>query len=539
MTWPQPYNPLDSALLSTLVAALPVVLLLGALASHRVKAHWAALLGLSSAMVIAILVSGMPARSAGAAAALGAAYGLFPIGWILVNVLFLYRLAVDHGAFDALREHIADITADRRLQLVLVAFSLGAFFEGAAGFGTPVAITSALLVGLGFAPLESAVLSLLANTAPVAFGALGTPIIALGGVTGLDVHALSAMVGRLLPPFSLIVPFWLVSAYCGIRRTLAVWPALLVAGGCFAIPQYLVSTYHGPWLVDIIAAICSMGALGLFLRVWKPRDAEATSDTREAATFAAAHQHAGVAPAIDIMKAWLPWMILAVFVFAWGVPAVKTGLNAISAPTFQVPGLHNAVERTPPVVLVAKPEAATFSLNWLSATGTAILLSGLVAGFFMRAGARSIRGAYADALRRARIPLLTIAAMFGIGFVMRYSGLDAILGLAFARTGRAYPYFGTMLGWLGVALTGSDTSSNVLFGSLQVLTATQVGISTVLMAAANSAGGVMGKMIDAQSIVVAGAATGYVGHEGLILRRIFWHSVALASLVGLWVMILA
>ena len=540
MPWPQPYNPLGSALLSTLVAALPVVLLLGALASHRVQAHWAALLGLGSAVVIAITMSGMPAVAAFAAAVLGAAYGLFPIGWILINVLFLYRLAVDHGAFSALREHIADITADRRLQLVLVAFSLGAFFEGAAGFGTPVAITSALLVGLGFGALESAVLSLLANTAPVAFGALGTPIIALGSVTGLDVHALSATVGQLLPPFSLIVPFWLVAAYCGVRRMLTVWPALLVAGVAFAVPQYLVSTYHGPWLVDIVAAICSMGALAAFLKMWTPSDtAEEAVIRHEAAVAAGTPHHAPASPAIDIVKAWMPWLVLAIFVFAWGVPAVKNTLNAVSAPVFQMPALHNAVERTPPVVAAVKPEAAIFTLNWLSATGTAILLAGLAAGLAMGAGRRGIASAYADALRRARIPLLTIAAMFGVGYVMRYAGLDAILGLAFARTGRAYPYFGTMLGWLGVALTGSDTSSNVLFGSLQVLTATQVGVSTLLMAAANSAGGVMGKMIDAQSIVVAGAATGFVGHEGLILRRIFWHSLALASLVGLWVLILA
>jgi lactate permease len=547
VTWPQPYDPLGNVVLSTAVAAIPVVLLLGALASQRVQAHWAALLGLGSALGIAIVVSGMPVASAAAAAALGAAYGLFPIGWILVNVLFLYRLAVEHGAFDALREHIEDVTADRRLQLVLVAFSLGAFFEGAAGFGTPVAITSALLVGLGFAPLESAVLSLLANTAPVAFGALGTPIIALGGVTGLDVQELSAMVGRILPPFSLIVPFWLVAAYAGIRRTLAVWPALLVAGGTFAVPQYLMATYHGPWLVDIVAAVCSMGALGVFLRVWKPEDQEQGAGWQgvvqgvEGSPPSPAPHPATLLPAppVNVAKAWLPWLILAVFVFAWGVPTMKNTFNAVSAPAFAVPALHTVVERTPPVVAIAKAEPAVFTLNWLSATGTAILLAGLVAGMAMRAGRRGIATAYVDALRRARIPLLTIAAMFGIGFVMRYSGLDAILGLAFAHTGRAYPYFGTMLGWLGVALTGSDTSSNVLFGSLQVLTATQVGVSTVLMAAANSAGGVMGKMIDAQSIVVAGAATGFVGHEGLILRRIFWHSVVLASLVGVSVVMLA
>ncbi|MEK7240874.1 MAG: L-lactate permease [Gemmatimonadota bacterium] len=541
--WPQPYNPLGSALLSTLAAALPIALLLGALASNRVRAHWAALLGLGSALVLAVMMSGMPAAAAGAAAVLGAAYGLFPIGWILVNVLFLYRLAVTHGAFDSLQEHVAHITGDRRLQLVLVAFSLGAFFEGAAGFGTPVAITSALLVGLGFAPLEAAVLSLLANTAPVAFGALGTPIIALSAVTGLDIHALSAMVARQLPPFSLIVPFWLVAAYAGWRGMLAVWPALLVAGAAFAIPQYLMATYHGPWLVDIVAAICSMAALGAFLRVWKPRDAaEASSLVPPHATVPVPlHSTVPLSPArrIDVRRAWMPWIVLAVFVFAWGTPVVKARLNAISALTVEVPSLHLAVERRPPVVAEPKAEAAVFTLNWLSATGTAILLAGVLAGILMGAGPRGIASAYGDALRRARIPLLTIAAMFGVGFVMRYSGLDAILGLAFARTGRLYPFFGTMLGWLGVALTGSDTSSNVLFGSLQVLTANQLGISAVLMAAANSSGGVMGKMIDAQSIVVAGAATGYVGHEGVILRRIFWHSLALASLVGVWVMVLA
>lgn len=541
--WPQPYNPLGSALLSTLAAALPIALLLGALASNRVRAHWAALLGLGSALVVAVAVSGMPAPAAAAAAALGAAYGLFPIGWILVNVLFLYGLAVRHGAFDSLQEHIAHVTRDRRLQLVLVAFSLGAFFEGAAGFGTPVAITSAILVGLGFAPLESAVLSLLANTAPVAFGALGTPIIALSGVTGLDIHALSAMVARQLPPFSLIVPFWLVAAYAGWRGMLAVWPALLVAGAAFAIPQYLIATYHGPWLVDIVAAICSMAALGAFLRVWKPRDSADASSRVPLHATVPVPLHSTVplppAPVIDVRRAWMPWIVLAVFVFAWGTPVVKARLNSVSAPTVEVPALHLAVERTPPVVAERKAEAAVFTFNWLSATGTAILLAGVLAGVLMGAGPRGLASAYGDALRRARVPLLTIAAMFGVGFVMRYSGLDAILGLAFARTGRLYPFFGTMLGWLGVALTGSDTSSNVLFGSLQVLTANQLGISAVLMAAANSSGGVMGKMIDAQSIVVAGAATGYIGHEGVILRRIFWHSLALASLVGLWVMVLA
>jgi lactate permease len=279
--------------------------------------------------------------------------------------------------------------------------------------------------------------------------------------------------------------------------------------------------------VAIVAALCSMAALIAFLRVWQPRDAVPSN--------ARAHD----APPLDVRRAWMPWLVLAVFVFAWGTPTVKAILNSWSAPTFEVPALHLAVERTPPVVTAVKPEAAVFTLNWLSATGSAILVAGLVAGLIMGASLRGIGRAYRDAILRVRIPLLTIAAMFGIGFVMRYAGLDAILGLAFARTGRLYPFFGTMLGWLGVALTGSDTSSNVLFGSLQVMTAGQLGVSAVLMAAANSSGGVMGKMIDAQSIVVAGAATGYVGHEGRILRRIFWHSLALACLVGLWVMVLA
>ncbi|MBI3568599.1 MAG: L-lactate permease [Gemmatimonadetes bacterium] len=523
--WAQRYDPLGSPLLSTLAALAPIVVLLGLLATHRVRAHWAALAGLAASLTVAVGVIGMPAPMAARAAALGAAYGLFPIGWIVLNVIFLYRLSVEQGAFDALQRSITHLTADRRLQLVLIAFSFGAFFEGAAGFSTPVAVTAALLIGLGFAPLEASGLSLIANTAPVAFGALGTPLVALQGVTGLDLHALSAMVGRQLPLFSLIIPFWLIAVYDGWRGVREVWPALLVAGVAFAVPQYLVATYHGPWLVDVVAAVCSMVALALFLRVWHPA---ATADRALAK---------GERPSrAELVRAWTPWTLLSVVVFAWGTPQVKGWLNGISSPALPVPGLHDLVLRVPPVVAAAHAEAAVFSFNWLSATGSGIALAAVLAGLALGVRPARMVRAYGETLVRVAPSLLTIAAMLALGYVTRYSGSDTILGLAFAHTGWLYPFFGTMLGWLGVALTGSDTSSNVLFGSLQVVTAQQVGVSPVLMAAANSAGGVMGKMIDAQSIVVAGTATHTRGQEGAILRYVFKHSLALASLVGLWVM---
>ena len=529
--WSQVYDPLGSRTLSTLAALVPVLMLLGLLASRRVRAHWAAVAGLGAAIAVAIAVIGMPPGLAVRAALLGAAYGIFPIGWILVNVLFLYQLTLERGAFGVLQRSIAHLTGDRRLQLVLIAFSFGAFFEGAAGFGTPVAVTAALLIGLGFAPVEASALSLIANTAPVAFGALGTPIVALQGVTGLDLRALSAMVGHQLPVFSVIVPFWLVAAYAGARRTFEVWPALAVAGLAFAVPQFLLATYHGPWLVDVVAAVSSMTALALFLRVWRPRSA---------AGFIAAPNDPAAPPAhADMLRAWLPWALLSVVVFAWGTPQLKGWLNARSSPAFEVAGLHLQVLRVAPVVSAPKAEGAVFLFNWLSATGTAIAVAAILAGLFMGCRAGQMARVYGRTLVRIGPSLLTISAMLGIGYVTRYSGADSILGLAFAHTGVLYPFFGTLLGWLGVALTGSDTSSNVLFGGLQVVTAQQVGVSPVLMAAANSSGGVMGKMIDAQSIVVASTATHAHGQEGTILRRVFWHSLALASLMGAYVMLQA
>ncbi len=520
--WTQQYNPLGGAVASTLVALLPIAVLLGLLASHRMRAHWAAVVGLAAATTVAVAAIGMPLGLAVRAAAYGAAYGLFPIGWILLNVLFLYQLTVDKGLFDVLQQSIAHVTTDRRLQLVLIAFCFGAFFEGAAGFGTPVAVTAALLIGLGFPALDASVYSLIANTAPVAFGALGTPLVALQGVTGLDLRDLSAMVGHQLPPFSLLIPFWLVVAYVGVKQTLEVWPALLVAGISFAVPQYLVATYHGPWLVDVVASICSMSALSLFLRVWRPSIAPV-------ATASSADRRA-------IIRAWTPWVILTVVVFAWGTPQLKGWLNGLSAPAFNVAGLHSMVMRVPPVVAAPRAEAAVFTFNWLSATGSGIALAALIGGLVMGCSPQLMARTYVMNAKRLVPSLITISAMMALGYVTRYSGTDTILGLAFAHAGVLYPFFGTMLGWLGVALTGSDTSSNVLFGGLQVVTANQLGINPVLMAAANSSGGVMGKMIDAQSIVVASAATGARGDEGTILRRVFWHSVALASLMGLWVL---
>nr|WP_212762873.1 L-lactate permease [Cupriavidus gilardii] len=544
IVWSQVYDPLGSMALSTLAAGVPVAVLLGALAFFHLQAHLAAGLALVVGIVVASAIFGMPAAMAGKAAGLGIASGLFPIGWIVLNIIFLHRLTTLNGSFKVLQGSIAGITEDRRLQLLLVAFSFGAFFEGAAGFGTPVAVTGAILIGLGFSPLAASGLALIANTAPVAYGALGSPIIALSAVTGLDLLDLSAMIGRQLPLFSVLVPFWLIWAFAGFRGMLEVWPAILVAGVSFAIPQFLVSNYHGPWLVDVIAALVSMGSLALFLKVWKPkkiwtttkilgRHDESKVDDPEAV---AAEARANAAAAgISTAKAWMPWVILTVFVFIWGVPQIKKAFDAIWSWKYAIPGLDKAVLKVPPVVPQQVAEAAVFNFNVLSMAGTGILVAAVVGGLLMGYSVPRLLREYWNTIKLVRYSLLTICAMFGVGYLTRYSGLDATLGLAFAHTGVFYPLFGTMLGWLGVALTGSDTASNVLFGGLQKTTAEQLGLSPVLMASANSSGGVMGKMIDAQSIVVASTATKWYGHEGDILRYVFFHSIVLAILVGLFV----
>lgn len=555
--WQQGYDPLGNWALSTLVAAIPIVVLLGTLALGHIKAHFAALAGLVSALIVAIVGFHMPARLAAATAVYGAGYGLFPIGWIVLNVIFMYQLTVESGRFTVLQHSLTGITKDRRLQLLLIAFCFGAFFEGAAGFGTPVAVTAALLIGLGFKPLQASGLSLIANTAPVAFGALGTPIIALAKVTGFSEVLLSAMAGRILTPFCILVPFWLVWAFVGFKGMIEVWPAILVAGVTFAIPQLLISNLHGPWVVNVVAAVVSMICLTGFLLVWHPKNIWKFEgqEKQEQEDLASGKAKTAYTRA-EITQAWIPWIVLSAIVFVWGTQTAKMWLNtpekvitstaswatkpsAITNPSFKVTVLHNAVERVQPVVPKPTKEPAVFGLNWLSATGTGILIAAILSGFIMKQGFLEIMSIYFRTLMKVRFSLLTIACMLGIGMLTRYSGLDATLGLAFARTGHLYPFFGTMLGWMGVAVTGSDTSSNVLFGSLQKITAQQVGVSPVLMAAANTTGGVMGKMIDAQSIVVASTATQWYGHEGEILRYVFLHSLALAALVGAFIYMMA
>ncbi len=531
MPWPQTYDPLHNQLLSTLAAFLPALILLTCLGLLRLKAHISALIGLGAALLVAGLVFGMPAGMAAASALYGMAYGLLPIGWIILNVIFLYRLTEEKGLFRILQSSLAAVTGDRRLQLVLVAFCFGAFLEGAAGFGTPVAVTASLLAGLGFSPLASAGLALIANTAPVPYAGLGTPLVALQAVTGLDLRALTLAVARQLTLFDVLIPFWLVWAFAGWGAMLEVWPALLVAGGAFAAAQMLVAWLHGPWLVNILSALVSLAALVLFLRAWKPKRAWPLPGE----TLQPPQSH----PPGAVLRAWTPWLVLSGLVFLWGLPQVRAWLDSFSLVKLAVPGLHLMALRTPPIAPQARAEPAVFELAWLSASGTAILIAGVVSGAWMGYRPRELLARYAATLRQVRLSLLTIAAMMAIGFVARYAGLDGAMGLAFARTGALYPFFGALLGWLGVFITGSDTSSNVLFGSLQRITAGRLGFDPVVMSAANSSGGVMGKMVNAQSIVVAAAAVRRPGKEGEILRFVFFHSLALAGLVGLVVLAMA
>lgn len=541
MIWQQNYDPLGNPWLSTLVAALPIVTLLGSLGLLRLAAHWAALLGLFMSLVVAIVIFGMPATTAISTSVYGAAFGLMPIGWIILNIIFLYRLTLDQGLFEVLQDSIAGITQDRRLQLLLIAFCFGAFFEGASGFGTPVAVTGAILIGLGFPPILASGLSLIANTAPVAFGALAAPILGLQSVTGLDLQDLSSMIGRQLPFFSLIVPFWLITVFAGWRGMMQVWPAILVAAVSFAVPQFIVSNFYGPTLVDVVSSLISMAALVGFLKFWQPKELwlavtrKGDPNAGEAPPAITPPKH----PLTLLVRAWTPWVILTVFVFVWGLPDVKNWIDKQTLLAFPWPELHNVVQRMPPVVAKVTQEAAMYHFNWLSMTGSGIAIASLIAGIVMGLSPWRLIVIYGQTLNLVKFSLVTIAAMMAIGFITRYSGLDATLGLAFAQTGVLYPFFGTLLGWLGVALTGSDTSSNVLFGSLQKISSQQLGLNPILMASANSSGGVMGKMIDAQSIVVAATATRCYGRESEILRFVFFHSIALACLVGVLVFLQA
>jgi lactate permease len=512
-------------------------------------------------------VYGMPLTSVSATALYGGAYGLLPIGWIVLNAVFLYNLTVRTGQFEVVKSSVGRLSRDRRIQALLVAFAFGAFIEGAAGFGTPVAICSALLMGLGFAPLHAAGLSLIANTAPVAFGAIGTPVLTLAAVTDIPALTIGKMAGRQLAVVSLIVPAWLVVTMSGWRGLRGVWPAVLVCGGTFAIAQLAWSNFIGPELPCVVAGLASIAAVALFSRVWQPREIWDFPGSRAKNALKATDVH----PRQAIARAWMPWFFLSVAVMLWGLPPVKALLNggpnglamyragerpaahALLQPTVNVPLLHRVVFRDYPVVpqrvdpakvedtayRAAHAEPAVFTLNWASATGTGILLAALVTALYLRIPGRDVLATAGATAHQMRWPLVTIMLMLSLGFVTRYGGTDATLGLAFTQTGMLYPFFATLLGWLGVALTGSDTSSNVLFGSLQKITAQQLGFNPVLIVTANSTGGVMGKMIDAQSIVVATAATRQVGQEGLILRYVLWHSLALAAIMGVIVMMMA
>jgi lactate permease len=556
VTWNQVYDPLGHWWLSTLVAALPVVVLLGLLAGFKVRAHLCAVAGAASAILCAILVFHMPAQMAVSSFLYGSAYGLLKIVWIVIAAVFLYDISVETGQFEIMKQSVAAITPDRRLQLLLVAFCFGAFIEGCAGFGAPVAIAGAFMIGLGFKPFHAAALNLIANTAPVAWGAIGTPVHALASVTALPESDLSAMIGRILPITAVIVPFWLVRAMVSWSETWEVFPAILVVGISFAGTQWFWANHMDSNLVDIAAGVVSLVATMLFLRVWKPKkiwrfEGEREEDAAKVArNEVAKHYTAG-----QIAKAWLPFAILSLFVLAWGLPSIKLAMNKATTPAFTVvmpdgknrpgpagwdwPALHNKVFRTAPVVAKPAAEAARFDFNWLTATGTGCFLAALVSGLILGLGPVKILKIFGGTLFRLRFAIIAMTCMLGLGYVTRYSGMDAVLGLAFTRTGWFFPFFGAFIGWLGVALTGSDTSSNVLFGGLQKITAQQLHLSPILMCATNSAGGVMGKMIDAQSICIATAATNQVGQEGSIFRFVFWHSVALASIVGVIVMLYA
>jgi lactate permease len=540
--WNQHYDPLNSQVLSTIAAALPVVTLLVLIASNKVKAHIAAVIALIVANVVAIFIFTMPAGMSIRASILGAVTGFFPIGWIVLNVIFLYRLTVEKGVFETLQNTIGGVTNDRRLQLLLIAFSFGAFFEGASGFGTPVAVTGAILIGLGFSPLAASGLSLIANTAPVAYGALGTPIQGLASVTGLDPFLLGAMVGRQLPFFSLIVPFWVVWAFAGWKGMKEVWPAILVTGVSFAIPQFLISNYINPWIVDIGASLISMACLILFLKVWQPQKIWTSAALRQADDSAkgrAAPKATKKPTSSEVWFSLMPWIIVCIILLIWGTSAFKNTVNPWATWNYEVSDLDKMINKVAPIVATPTPERAVFGFTWLSYTGTGMLIAAILSGLFMGFSPVGLVKYYANTIRICAYSLLTIMAMLAIGTLTRLSGIDATLGLAFAATGVLYPFFGTLLGWLGVALTGSDTASNILFGNLQKITSQQLGISPILMSAANSSGGVMGKMIDAQSIVVASTATNWYGHEGTILRFVFKHSITLACLVGILVMLQA
>jgi lactate permease len=524
--WPQSYTPLsDNLALSALVAALPIFTLLFLLAVVRKPAWISSLAGVGTAAVVALFAYKMPPSMVLSAALYGAAYGLLPIGWIVFTAILLYRLTLETGKFEIIKDSVASLTGDQRVQALLIAFAFGAFLEGAAGFGTPVAVAAAMLAGLGFQPFFAAGICLLANTSPVAFGSIGIPLVMLQTVTGLPMMSISANVGRICAPLALIVPAYLMLVMGGVKALRAVWPAALVAGVTFAGTEFFVSNYIGPYLSALLGAIVSLIALVLLLRFWEPAESVAATPHR--------HTHG------NVLMAWLPYGMLVIFVLLWGVDSVKAMLDKATV-IFDWPGLHNLVQRIPPVVAKPSPYAARYTLNLLSASGSACLFSVLASAIALRVSPAVLMKCVRDTAKQLALPTLTIASVVALAYLMNYSGATTTLGLVIAGTGSMFPFFSPLLGWLGVFLTGSDTSANALFGPLQVVTATRLGLNPVLMAAANSGGGVVGKMISLQSIAVAAAATGmHRSEEGKLFRFTLRHSIFLAVVIGLMTMFYA
>jgi lactate permease len=523
MIWKMATDPLDNLALSAIVAAIPILYLFWALAYMRMKGHWAAISGTSLAVLTAIIGYGMPAKQAVLAAFFGALFGLWPVAWIVITAIFILSLSMRTGQFDIIRNSLAAVTDDRRMQVLLIAFSFGAFIEGAAGFGTPVAVTGAMLIGLGFEPLYAAGLCLLANTVPVAYGAIGIPIIVGAQVSGVDQMALSQMVGRTLPFLSLIIPFYLVILMSGWKKGMAVWPACLVCGVSFGITQFYVSNFIGPMLPDILASLVSIICLTVFLRKWHPAESWTFAHEPEATGREALRYTGG-----QVFRAWAPFIILSIFVAAWGVKPIKAALDYYGLVQFQIADLHNMVIRG------GKPMAAVYNFNILSAAGTAILFAGILSIPVMGASLSTVFTVARDTLKRLLWPIITISAILGFAKIMDFSGMAVTLGYAFATTGVLFPFFAAFLGWLGVFMTGSDTSSNALFGKLQEVTARAIGVDPVVTVAANASGGVCGKMISPQSLSVATAAVGLVGREADILHFTLKHSLILTSFIGVF-----
>jgi len=550
--WQHNYEPIAGSLgVSAVVAAIPIVVLFLMLGVFRKPAWMSAATALVSALLVALIAYGMPAQLAIISAIYGAAFGLFPIAWIVFTSIMLYRLAVDTGKFEIIKDSIGGLTNDRRLQAMFIAFSFGAFIEGAAGFGAPVAVSGAMLAGLGFNPFYAAGICLLANTAPVAFGSIGIPVITLANVTGLPVMELSAMVGRLCAMVSIIIPGYLIVVMSGGRRALEVLPAIVACGVSFAGMQFYVSNYMGPELTDIMSSLTCIIVMVLVLKLWTPKTIMRLEGDKP--VTAAMQKHSPGA----IFMAWVPYLVLVVFVLLWGEPGIKfkinhfaDGLIPASLPTvpetprnalrLMVPGLHNQIEQIPPVVPKPAPYGALYELNWLSASGTACLLAIFATALILRVKPSKVVAAYVGTFKQLSLAMVTIASMLALAYVMNYSGMTSTLGLAMAASGGAFPFFSAVVGWLGVFLTGSDTSANALFGNLQVVTANALGLNPILTASVNSAAGVMGKMISIQSIAVAVAATGMTAaDESRLFRFTIKHSVMLMALMGVISMLYA